>query len=94
MIAESANADKETVRKILYNELNMKNACAKLVPKNLTPDQKLIRQQIRSDFLETLDEEPELMETSSLAMKPEYSKMMLKLNGHHKLENSYRMNCI
>ncbi|KAJ8943503.1 hypothetical protein NQ318_016283 [Aromia moschata] len=61
MIAETVNADKETVRKILHDELNMKKVCAKLVPKNLTPDQKL-RQQICSDFLERLDEESELME--------------------------------
>lgn len=62
MIAETVNADKETVRKILHDELNMNKVCAKLVPKNLTPDQKLVRQQICSDFLERLDEEPELME--------------------------------
>jgi len=60
MIAEIVNADKETVRKILHDELNMKKVCAKLVPKNLAPDQKLVRQQICSDFLERLDEEPEL----------------------------------
>ncbi|KYN33876.1 hypothetical protein ALC56_11689 [Trachymyrmex septentrionalis] len=36
MIAETVNADKETVRKILRDELNMKKVCAKLVPKNLT----------------------------------------------------------
>jgi transposase len=42
MIAETVNADKETVRKILHDELNMKKVCAKLVPKNLTPEQKLV----------------------------------------------------
>ncbi|XP_050506700.1 protein GVQW3-like [Diabrotica virgifera virgifera] len=45
IIAETVNADKETVRKILH-ELNMKKVCAKLIPKNLTPDQKLVCQQI------------------------------------------------
>ncbi len=62
MIAETVNANKETVRKILQVELNMKKVCVKLVPKNFTPDQKLVRQQIYSDFLKRLDEEPELME--------------------------------
>ncbi|VVC34690.1 Transposase, type 1 [Cinara cedri] len=62
MAAEVVNADKETIRKILHDELNMKKVCAKLVPKNLTPDQKLFRQQICSDILERLEEEPELME--------------------------------
>ncbi|VVC37345.1 Hypothetical protein CINCED_3A023298 [Cinara cedri] len=45
MIAEAVNADKETVRKILHEELHMTKVCAKLVPKNLTPDQKFLRQQ-------------------------------------------------
>ncbi len=44
MIAETVNTDKETVRKILHDELNMKKVCAKLVPKNLTPDQQLVHQ--------------------------------------------------
>ncbi|KAG5324165.1 SETMR methyltransferase, partial [Acromyrmex heyeri] len=43
MIAETVNADKETIRKILHDELNMKKVCAKLVPKNLTPEQKFVR---------------------------------------------------
>lgn len=61
MIAEVVNADKESVRKILHEELHMKKVCAKLVPKNLTPDQKLLRQQICSDFLERLEKDPGLM---------------------------------
>ncbi len=51
-IAETVNTDTETVRKVLHDELNMKKVCAKFVPKNLTLDQKLIHQQICSDFLE------------------------------------------
>ncbi|KAJ8943718.1 hypothetical protein NQ318_012485 [Aromia moschata] len=62
MIAETVNADKETVRKNLHDKLNMKKVCAKFVPKTFTPDQKLVRQQICSDFLERLDEDSELME--------------------------------
>ncbi len=61
MNAETVNSDKETVRKILHDELNMNKVCAKLVPKTLNLDQKLIHRQICSDFLERLDEEPELM---------------------------------
>ncbi|XP_025413286.1 protein GVQW3-like [Sipha flava] len=61
MISEAVNADKETVRKILHEELHMKKVCAKLVPKNLTPDQKLLRQQVCSDFLERLEEDSGLM---------------------------------
>jgi hypothetical protein len=52
MIAKAVNADKKTVRKILYEELHMTKVCAKLVPKNLTHNQKLLRQQVCSYFLE------------------------------------------
>ncbi|VVC43895.1 Hypothetical protein CINCED_3A020837 [Cinara cedri] len=57
MIAEAVNADKETVKKILHEELHMTKVCAKLVPKNLTPDQKFLRQQVCSRFLEKLKED-------------------------------------
>jgi hypothetical protein len=82
MIAEIVNADKGTAREILHDELNMKKASAKLVPKNLTPDQKLVHQQICSDFLVRLVEEPELMEYIIIAMKLEYSTTMLKLSSN------------
>lgn len=36
MIASIINIDKETVRQILHDKLNMKKVCAKMVPKNLT----------------------------------------------------------
>jgi len=42
MIVDIINADKETVRQILHDELNMKKVCAKLVPKNLTSKSSLI----------------------------------------------------
>ncbi|VVC37893.1 Hypothetical protein CINCED_3A021399 [Cinara cedri] len=61
MISEAVNADKATVRKILHEKLHMTKVCAKLVPKNLTPDQKFLRQQVCSDFLEKLKEDPGLM---------------------------------
>ncbi len=62
IIAVAVNTDYETIKIMLHDKLNMKKVCAKLVPKNLTPDQKLVCQQICSDFLEKLDEEPELIE--------------------------------
>ena len=39
-IAEQANIDRETVRKILIEDLDMRNMCAKMVPKRLTKEQK------------------------------------------------------
>jgi hypothetical protein len=37
VIADTVNADKETVSEFLHYELNMMKIYAKLVPKNLTP---------------------------------------------------------
>jgi predicted HTH transcriptional regulator len=39
-IAEQVNIDKETVRKILTEDLVMRKVCAKIVPKGLTEKQK------------------------------------------------------
>jgi hypothetical protein len=40
MIAEMVNIDKETVRQVLREDLNMTKVCAKMVPRLLTPKQK------------------------------------------------------
>jgi len=42
-IAEQVNIDRETVRKILTADLDMRKVCAKTVPKELTEEQKLRR---------------------------------------------------
>ena len=39
-IAEQVNIDRETVRKILTEDLDMSKVCAKTVPKELTVEQK------------------------------------------------------
>jgi len=39
-IAEQVNIDRETVRKILTEYLDMRKVCAKMVPKELTGEQK------------------------------------------------------
>jgi energy-converting hydrogenase A subunit M len=39
-IAEQVNIDKETVTKILTEDLDMRKACTKMVPKELTEEQK------------------------------------------------------
>jgi orotate phosphoribosyltransferase-like protein len=46
MTAEELNVDKETVRQILTENLKMKKVCAKMVPKNLSEDQKLNREEM------------------------------------------------
>ncbi len=77
MIAETVNTNKETVRKNLHDELNMKKVYTKLTPKNLTTNQKLVCQQICLEFLERLAEESALRKTSSLVMKSGYSNTMV-----------------
>jgi predicted transcriptional regulator len=37
-IAEQANINRETVRKILTEDLDMRKVCAKMVPKELTKE--------------------------------------------------------
>ena len=39
-IAEQVNIERETVRKILTEDLDMRKVCAKMVPKELTEEQK------------------------------------------------------
>ena len=39
-IAEQVNIDRETVRKILTEDLDMRKVCAKMVPKEFTEEQK------------------------------------------------------
>jgi len=39
-IAEQANIDRETIRKILTEDLDMRKVCAKMVPQELTEEQK------------------------------------------------------
>jgi predicted transcriptional regulator len=52
MIAEELNVDKETVRRILTGNLKMKKVCAKMVPKNMSEDQKLNREEMCQNVLE------------------------------------------
>jgi len=40
IIAEQVNIDKETVRKIITEDLDIRKVCAKMVPKELTEEQK------------------------------------------------------
>jgi len=50
------NIDRETVRKILTEDLDMRKVCAKIVPKELTEEQKERRITIYQDLLERQDD--------------------------------------
>ena len=51
-IAEQVNIDRETVRKILTEDLDIRKVCAKMVPKELTEEQKQRRVTICQDLME------------------------------------------
>jgi len=50
------NIDRETVRKILIEDLDMRKVCAKMVPKELNEEQKQRRVTICQDLLERQDD--------------------------------------
>jgi hypothetical protein len=62
MIAEMVNMDKERVRQILHDRLIMKKVCAKMVPKNVTQEQKGNRKNICSDIMERITEQLDMLE--------------------------------
>jgi len=49
-IADQVNINRETVRKILTEDLDMRKECAKMVPKELTEEQKQKRSQFAKNF--------------------------------------------
>jgi len=55
-IVEQVNIDRETVRKILTEDLDMRKVCANMVPKELTEEQKQRRVTICQDLLERQDD--------------------------------------
>jgi len=55
-IAEQVNIDRETVGKILTEDLDMRKVCAEMVPKKLTEEQKQRRATICQDLLERQDD--------------------------------------
>ena len=58
MIAEETVLDKNAVHRILTDHLHMRKICAKLVPKNLSMEEKANRLEICQDLLGKLDIEP------------------------------------
>ena len=60
-VAEEVNLDRESVRRILTEELNMRKVCAKMVPKLLSDEQKGRRKELCLDLLQRVDTEPDLL---------------------------------
>lgn len=59
-IAEQLGINRETVRKIINEDLKMRKLCARVVPKVLSLDQKLTRVRLCEDWLQT-DETDDLL---------------------------------
>jgi hypothetical protein len=62
MIAEMMNMDNEAVRQILHDRLNMRNVCAKMVPKNVSQEEKDDKKNIFSDIIEIIAEQLGVLE--------------------------------
>jgi len=78
IIAEQVNIDREIVRKILTEDLDMK-VCAKMVPKELTEEQKQRSVTICQDLLVRQDT---FWAVLSQVMKHGSTNMTLKLSGN------------
>jgi len=58
MIAEETGMNKNAVHKILTEHLHVRKICAKLVPKNLSVEQRANWLEICQDLLQRLEIEP------------------------------------
>ena len=62
MIEEETGLDKNAVHRILTDHLHMRKICGKLVPKNLSVEQKVNRLKICQDLLGRLKIEPDFLD--------------------------------
>jgi len=60
-LAEEVNLDRESVRRILSEELNVRKVCAKMVPKVLSVEQKECCKELCLDLLQCIENEPDLL---------------------------------
>ena len=60
MVSSELNLHRFTVHQILTRDLDKRKVCAKMVPKNLTTEQKANGMDVCLDLLDSLEREPEL----------------------------------
>ena len=92
-IAEQVNIDRETVRKILTEDLDMRKVCAKMVPKELTVDQKQRRVTVCPDLLERQDDILGRVITDNETSVYQYDPETKRQNAQWKTANSPRPKC-
>ena len=96
LIAERMSIDKETVWQVVPDNLHMIKICAQVVSKFLTSDQKKKRQEICTDILKQIEENPKFLDSvitvpamrdefSSTTPRPRGSPCIGKLQTHHGL---------
>ncbi|GFT54362.1 protein GVQW3 [Trichonephila clavipes] len=82
-IAETVNIDKECVRQILYDNLNMQKVCTKMVPKILTFEQQATRKNVFTDILNAIKNDPNLLEkVIKHVMNPSFLRMIRKQSAN------------
>jgi len=59
MLADEVNIGKDTVRKIIVEDLRKRKSCSRFVPHSLTPEQKDRRIAACRDLIATADSEPD-----------------------------------
>jgi histone-lysine N-methyltransferase SETMAR len=60
-VSEEVNLNRESVRRILKEELNKRKFCAKIVPKLLSDEQKERLKELCLDLLQRIENEPDLL---------------------------------
>ncbi|GFU20161.1 protein GVQW3 [Trichonephila clavipes] len=82
-IAKTVNIDKECVRKILHDNLNMQKVCAKMVPKILTFEQQATRKNVCTDILDAIKNDPNLLEkVITCNVNPGFLRMIRKQSAN------------
>ena len=61
LMADTLKIDKECVRQILHENFNMTKVCAKIVPKNLSDEQKEVRKNLSIDALNQIESDPNFL---------------------------------
>ena len=89
-IAEQVNINRETVRKILTEDLDMQKVYAKMVPKELTKEQKQRRVTIFQDLLEREDDISGRVITGDETWVYQYDPEMKQQSAQWKTVNSPR----
>ena len=92
-VAEQMNIDKETVRKILTEGLDMRKVCAKMVPKKLTEEQKQRRVTICQDLLESQDDILGRVTRGDETWVYQYDPETKRQTAQWKIANSPRPKC-